>query len=78
MLGGPAQQVVQSTNQNQQVPYIALITAQKGQSYIITYYQEQTFWLDDQNAKEACQNFIISSMDKVYLNTLYQPKIWYK
>ena len=53
MQGGPPQQIVRSTNQGQQLPYIAPTTSRERQNYFITYHQNQGYWLDDQAAEEA-------------------------
>ena len=52
MQGGPPQQIVRSTNQGQQLPYIASTTSRKRQNYLTTYHQNQGYWLDDQAAEE--------------------------
>ena len=78
MQGGPPQQIVWSTNQGQQLPYIAPTTLRERQNYLITYHQNQGYWLDDQAAKELLKEFIISRVDEVYLEALYQPRIRYK
>ena len=51
MQGGPLLQIVRSTNQGQQLPYIAPTTSRERQNYLITYHQEQGYWLDDQAAE---------------------------
>ena len=78
MPGGPPQQIVQSTNQGRQLPYVAPTIARERQNYLITYHQEQSFWLDDQEAEEALNEFILSRVEDVYLEALHQPRIRYK
>ena len=78
MQGGPVQQIVRSTNQGQQLPYIAPTTARERQNYLIAYHQDQGHWLDDQAAEEVLKEFILSRVDEVYLEALYEPRIRYK
>ena len=75
MPGGPPQQIVRSTNQDQQLPYIAPTTSRERQNYLITYHQNQGYWLNDQAAEEALKEFILSRVDEVYLEALHQPRI---
>ena len=77
-MGGPAQQVVPSTNQGRLVPYVPPTTVREWHNYVIRHHKDQKYWLDDQNAEEVCKKFIISKVDEVYLKALWEPRIQYK
>ena len=79
LAGGPAHQVVQSTNQGWQLPYVHhTATARERQNYLIEYHQDHGNWLDDQNAEESLKNFILIRVDKIYLDALCEPRFQYK
>ena len=53
LAGGPAKQVVSSTNQGRLDSYVSPATVWEQHNYVITHHPDQTYWLDDQNAEEA-------------------------
>ena len=70
LVGGPAQQVVLSTNQERLPPYLAPTTTRERHNSVTRFYKDQQFWLDDVNAEEAGKKFIISIVNAVYLEPL--------
>ena len=78
LVGGPAKQVVPSTNQRRLTPYVAPTPPRERHNYVTRHYYDQQYWLDDVNTEEACKKFIISIFDEVYLKPLWEPKFDYK
>ena len=74
----PAAQVMASTNQGVQDPYLHLTTARESEMYLIEYHREQSYFLNDGAAEDACKELILSRVDEVYLKELHQPRIRYK
>ena len=72
--GGPALQVVPSTNQGRLTPYVAPTTTQERHNYITRHYENQLYWLEDMNAEEACNKLIILVINAVYLEPLWEPR----
>ena len=76
--GGSAVQIVQFINQGQQLPYVPPTIAQEQQNYLIEYHRDHGPWLDNQASKEALKEFILTRVDEIYLELLYEQRIWYK
>ena len=76
--GGPAVQVVLSTNQGRLVPYVAPTITWEQHNYVTTHHKNQLMWLEDMNAEEECKKLIILVIDAVYLEPLSEPKFKYK
>ena len=70
LLGGPAVQVVLSTNQGRLAQYVTPTTTQERHNYVTTHHKNQLMWLEDMNTEEACKKLIISVIDAVYLEPL--------
>ena len=45
---------------------------------MINHHNAQKQWLEDYHAEEACKNLIISTVDKVYLEELWDKRLGYK
>ena len=75
---GSAAQVVQSTNQGQLVPFLAPATNRERHNYVNIHNKAQTAWLEDNHANEACMNLIITILDKVYLEELWNKRFGFK
>ena len=74
LVGGSVQQVVPSTNQGRLPPYLAPTTTQERHNFVTRFYKNQQYWLEDVNAEEADKKFIISIVDAVHLEPLWEPR----
>ena len=57
--GGPALQVVSSTNQGRLTPYVTPTTTREQHNYVTRHYKNQLYWLKNMNTEEECKKFII-------------------
>ena len=77
-MNGPAQQVVSCTNQGRSTLFVSTITVRERHNYVTRHYKDQQYWLDDVNTEEASKKFIVSIVDTVYLEPLWEPRFEYK
>ena len=78
LVGGPAQQVLPSVDQEQPIPYVAPTIVQERKKYLHDFHEDQENWLDDQNAEESLKNLVISRVNEVYLDELKELRFQYK
>ena len=78
LLNGPALQVVASTNQGRLVAFIPIDTVRQRHNYVTRHHKNQLIWIKDGNTEEACKKLIISVIDSVYLEPLWEPSFKYK
>ena len=78
LAGAPAAQVVPATNHRQLTTFINANTVQEQYNYVTTHYDNQRLLIEDRNTEEACKELIISVIDKVYLEELWDKRFGYK
>ena len=74
---GPAVQVVPLTNQRQLAPFVPPTTNRERHNYVNLHHEAQKAWLEDYHAEEACKNLIITIVDKVYSEELWDEQLGY-
>ena len=75
---GPAVQVVPSSNQGQLAPFLAPTTNREQHNHVTIHNDAQTAWLEDNHTNEACENLIITILDRVYLEQLWNKRFGFK
>ena len=78
LMRGPTQQVVLSTNQGRLPPYLAPTTTREQHNFVTKFYEDQQYWLDNVNVEKIGKKFIISIVNAVYLEPLWEPRFEYK